>query len=174
MNFNRGTPTTPRQRIDWAGVWQTTALWAQAQLATLLSMLTRATANSAAAIIIWLLGVWTTRAFLSELGVVGSTTLYAFVLQAILTNCEGPIWHSRLRVSRGGAFIIGIGALFIDILMNIGGLWIYLRNLGGTTFWQAVMATTHTNAPPTATTCFLLALVLAIGVSAGPEALWDL
>ncbi len=134
----------------------------------------RATANTAAAVVIWLVGAWSTGTFLTQIGIEGPTKLYAFILQALLTICEGPIWYKHLRVDRGGAFIIGIGALLFDVVFNIGGLWIYLQNLGNTTFWQAVMAATGQVSAPASLTVFAVACLLGLAIAAGPEALWDL
>lgn len=135
---------------------------------------TRATANSAAAVIIWLLGAWASGTCLKELGVEGPTTLYAFILQGLLTICEGPIWRAALRVGRRGATLIGVGALGVDLMLNVGGLWIYLSRLGSTTFWEAVQAATGQIVQPSGQTIFALSVLLALAVAAGPEALWDL
>lgn len=136
--------------------------------------LTRATANTAAASIIWLVGAWATGQCLTELGISGPTQLGAFVVQGLLTVLEGPVWHKHLRHGRGGATIIGIGALGIDLMLNIGGLWVYLQNLGVTTFWSAIMAATNQSSAPAPLTCFALTLLISLCVAAGPEALWDL
>ena len=143
-------------------------LWGQ-----ITTIISRATENTSAAIVIWLVGAWATRSFLEQLGVGGPIATYSFVLQGLLTVCQGPVWNPKLRVGRGGAFIIGIGALIFDVILNIGGFWIYLQNLGNTTFWQAVMAATEQTAPPSGLTCFLIAVALGMCTAAGPEALWD-
>lgn len=140
--------------------------------------LTRPTANSTAAIIIWLLGALATRTFLGELGV-GSefatavSTITALVFQAVLTLLEGPVWHSALRSHRT-RFVLGTGALIVDTALNLGGCWFFLQNLGNTTFWLAIAAATGTNGPPSSVTILALSLLVALAISAGPEALWDL
>lgn len=156
-------------QLKYAIVDAITMLWS-----TFLALLTRGTANSLAASVIWVTGLWTTATFLTELEVVGPTFLYAILLQAILTNGQGPIWHPAQRQHRRGAFIIGIACLIVDIGLNIGGLWIYLSNLGETTLWAAVSAAANNPSPPTALTCFMITVGVAMIVALGPEALWDL
>lgn len=146
----------------------------QYYIARIQFILTRATANTVAAVIIWIVGALATNVALTELGVTGPTKAYAFILQGLLTICEGPIWNATLRVNRRGALLVGIGGLGIDLMLNVGGLWIYLSRLGDTTFWKAVMAATGQSNPPAPLTCFALACLLSLAVAAGPEALWDL
>lgn len=143
-------------------------------VALIVSYSTRGTANTMAASVIWVTGLWATSEFLQQLQIPGPRFLYAIALQSILTNCQGPIWHAAQRVGRRGAFVIGIAALLIDVGLNVGGLWIYLSNLGQTTFWLAIQAATSSTVPPSPLTCFLLSLAGAIIVAVGPEALWDL
>lgn len=138
----------------------------------------RPTANSTAAIVIWLLGMLATKTFLQELGVgvVGALwigNLFAFVCQAILSILEGPMWHTHLRSHRS-RFVLSVGALILDTALNTGGYWYFLQNLGHTTFWQAIAAATDTQTGPTALTILLLSVLLGLATSAGPEALWDL
>lgn len=140
--------------------------------------MTRPTANSTAAIVIWLMGALATRTFLIELGVgTEDSTLLSGVmsitLQAVLTLLEGPVWHSVLR-SHKTRFVLGVGALVVDIILNIGGCWFFLQNLGNTTFWQAIAAATNTQTGPSPLTILLLSALIALAISAGPEALWDL
>lgn len=138
---------------------------------------TRPTANSTAAIIIWLLGALATRTFLMELGIsaegsLAALTLTALVFQSVLTLLEGPIWHKALRVHRM-RLILGTAALLIDTALNTGGCWFLLKNLGNTTFWQAIATATGTTTGPASLTILLLSILIAFGISAGPEALWD-
>lgn len=144
---------------------------------------TRPTANSTAAILIWIGGASATRTFLTELGVTDNwanamAVVLALVLQALLTLLQGPVWHSTLRTSRARV-ILAAGSLFIDTAMNTGGCWYWLKNLGNTTFWHAITAATQSSTPavsnePAAATILALSFLLALGISTGPEALWDL
>jgi len=162
----QGMNLSPMQRIQWAAI----------------TYLNRPTANSTAAIIIWLTGALATKTFLGELGVIDTFArgigivvgvLCAIVLQAVLTLLEGPIWHSHLRVKRSRV-ILGFGALVVDTSLNVGGVWYFLQNLGNTTFWNAIASATNTQAGPSPVTILLLAVLFASAVSAAPEALWDL
>lgn len=153
---------SPVQRIQYAAM----------------TYLTRPTANSTAAIAIWLLGALATKSFLVEIGIGGTassamTSVLSLVFQAILTLLEGPVWHAQLRTHRV-RFILGVGALVIDTVLNVGGCWFFLRNLGDTTFWQAIAAGTNTTTGPSAGTTLSLSALIAMGISAAPEALWDL
>jgi hypothetical protein len=153
------------------GGWQGLASTAQAYA-------NRPTANSTAAIVIWLLGMLATKTFLTELGI-GSLEaswvggLFAFVFQAILSILEGPMWHSHLRVHRS-RLVLGFGALVVDTALNTGGYWYFLQNLGNTTFWQAIATATNTSGGPSALTVLGLSVLMGLATSAGPEALWDL
>lgn len=140
--------------------------------------MTRPTANSTAAIVIWLLGALATRTFLLELGVgEGASSIISGVmsitLQAVLTLLEGPVWHSNLRQHRT-RFVLGVGALVVDTSLNVGGCWFFLQNLGNTTFWQAIAVATNTQSGPSPLTILFLSILIALAISAGPEALWDL
>lgn len=139
--------------------------------------LTRPSANSTAAIVLWLTGALATRTFLGELGMGIESpliaTLLAFTFQAILTLLEGPIWHRHLR-SHSIRFVLGGGALLVDVAMNTGGCWVFSRNLGNTTFWQALSSTLGDGGPPQPLTVFAISLLLAVAISAAPEGLWDL
>lgn len=139
---------------------------------------TRPTANSTAAIVIWLLGAAATKTFLAELGVNNSFSsffaiVFALIFQAVLTLLEGPIWGTAPRTNRI-RLVLGAGALFIDTALNTGGVWYFLQNLGNTTFWQAIAATTNTTSGPASATILGLSVLLGLAISAAPEALWDL
>lgn len=142
------------------------------------SYATRPTANSTAAIVIWLAGAAATKTFLEELGIVGQWTavlagLLALVLQAMLTLLQGPVWHSSLR-TQPVRTLFAFGALVIDTALNTGGCWYWLQNLGNTTFWQAIAISTNTPTGPAPLTILGLSLLIGLAISAGPEALYDL
>lgn len=156
-----GMGLSPMQRIQYAAT----------------QYFTRPTANSTAAIVLWLTGALATRSFMNQLGLglvsVGMSGLLALVCQAILTLLEGPIWHRHLR-SQQMRFVLGAGALCVDVAMNTGGCWVFMQNLGATTFWQALTSTLGDGGPPSPITILALSLLVAIAISAAPEGLWDL
>lgn len=162
MAYSTAQGYSPFQRIQVAAV----------------SYMNRPTANSTAAIIIWVLGALATKTFLKELDVISTFTstvdvCAAFVFQALLTLLEGPIWHTHLRNHRT-RFILSVGALTVDTCLNTAGVWYFLQNLGNTTFWQALASATNTQNGPAAMTIFAISALIGLAISAGPEALWDL
>jgi hypothetical protein len=128
------------------------------------------------AVIIWLVGAWLTSQALNQLGFPEPIN-YAFGLagQWILTKAESPIWR------RQGTPLLGIGALFIDVLINSGGAWPKLQNTGKTDAWAMVRDIltdqTDPNAPPVEPTQLTI-LVLTIGAGAftagAAEYFWNL
>lgn len=148
------------------------------QLAVLTYM-NRPTANSTAAIVIWLIGAAATKNFLLEIGILeGYAAFLGFALasitQGLLTILEGPVWHSHLRQQQRMRMVLGSAALVVDTALNTGGVWYYLQNLGNTTFWQAIASATGTQTGPASLTILLLSVGVGLVISAGPEALWDI
>jgi hypothetical protein len=126
------------------------------------------------AVIIWLIGAWLTATALAQLGVVEPVN-YAFGLgfQWILTKAESPLWR------RQGTPLMGVGALFVDVLINSGGAWPRLKNIGQTDAWTMIsdILKGEPDAPPIEPTQMTI-LVLTIGTGAftagAAEYFWNL
>jgi hypothetical protein len=128
------------------------------------------------AVIIWLVGAWLTSTALAQLGVAEPIN-YAFGLafQWILTKAESPLWRKQ------GTPLMGVGALFVDVLINSGGAWPALKNLGNTDAWGMIRDVLTDQTDPTAKPVEptqLTILVLTIGTGAftagAAEYFWNL
>lgn len=128
----------------------------------------RITLNKGAAIVVWILGVYTTSTFIKEIGIAEPiNVLLGAAAQLLLTKGQAPLWRSGER-SPGA-----VAALVIDVLLNAGGLWPYLTNLGQTTVWAMLNDWTGSEAPPTVLSKIILVIVLSTLTAAGPEKLYE-
>jgi hypothetical protein len=133
----------------------------------------RLTANRCMTIIVWLVGAWATKVFLVELGVENNSAKFlAIVLQAFLTLADGSIWRPILR-SHKVRMLMGIVAVVADVAFNTGGLWVYVRNLGNTSFWAAIASAMEYSGPPSLKTILALSAIGGLIIAAGAEALWE-
>jgi len=82
---------------------------------------------------IWIAGAWMTTNTLSQLGISQPLNIIiGILLQLALTRAESPIW------SGNGVPKMGIGALIIDVAVNSGGVWPYVKNIGNTDLWNMI------------------------------------
>lgn len=126
-------------------------------------------AKLAGAAFIWYWGLGNTQAFLSDL--LAPTTvglLWAAGVQALLTALESDFFGGR-RGSR-----IALGALVLDTLTNVVGVWLYVPNLPNTRVYQilnsvfpALPDQFDSGAPR-----FVVAVVAGVLIAWAPEALW--
>jgi hypothetical protein len=120
-----------------------------------------------AAVLAWLGAVYTTYAAVTSLQA-GTPWFVALataaVLQFILTAAERPILHGRPDLFTGVV-------LAFDAVVNAGGVYPMLRNVGRTP--SAQMVADIGVAPDVgALPAILLSLVVGLIIAAAPEALW--
>jgi hypothetical protein len=120
-----------------------------------------------AAVLVWFGAVYTTYLALASLqaGTPWFITLgMAAATQFVLTVAERPILNGRPSWFTGGV-------LLIDALVNAGGIFPLLRNVGSTP--TAQMAAAGGVAPDVGNIpAILLSLVFGLIIAAAPEALW--
>lgn len=120
-----------------------------------------------AAILVWLGAVYTT--FLALASLQAGTPWYitlgmAVATQFVLTVAERPILNGRPSWFTGGV-------LLIDALVNAGGVFPLLRNIGQTP--TAQMAAAGGVAPEVGMApAILLSVIFGLIIAAAPEALW--
>jgi hypothetical protein len=126
------------------------------------------------AVIIWLVGAWLTSTAFAQLNIPEPVN-YAFGMAAqwILTKAESPIWR------RQGTPLLGIGALFVDVLINSGGAWKPLQYLGQTDAWSMVsdILKEKPDAPkiePTQMTILVLTIGTGAFTAGAAEYFWNL
>lgn len=89
--------------------------------------------KKAAAVAIWFIGVWCTKQVTADFFPSYVDWAAAFLVQAALTFAESPIWRRRSynyyakswEVRPFGLF--NLGALVIDNLLNMVGMWYFVR-----------------------------------------------
>lgn len=85
--------------------------------------------NQIIAAVVWLAATWTTGLFLHSLNIpLLWTVLAALILQAALTALEGYVWKGK------GDPVVYV-ALIFDIILNMSGTWIWVKELPGSTLW---------------------------------------
>jgi hypothetical protein len=131
-------------------------------------------ANQWTAVGIWLVGAWLTGNLIAQLGVPDPVNyVFGGIVQWVLTRAESPIWR------RQGTPLMGVGALFVDVLINSGGAWFRLKNIGQTDAWGMIsdILKDKPDAPPIEPTTMTI-LVLTIGTGAftagAAEYFWNL
>jgi hypothetical protein len=123
--------------------------------------------NEVAAVIIWLAGAATTYAGIAAmlpdvplwLGVV-----VAVVAQLILTVVERPALHGRASAA-------AVGALVLDVALNVGGLFPALRNVGETPTARAIVEAFGLQPGVSPLAALLLSVVIGYIIAATPESL---
>lgn len=124
-------------------------------------------------VVIWLIGVYTTRQALIEVGIGDNTpaglvtsAVVALGLQWILTRVERRVWLGKVGIAP-------VIALALDTLANAAGIFPFMRNFGSTAVWSMLQAAFQSQSP--------FSLMAALGVSIGlgyavarlPEQLWS-
>lgn len=129
---------------------------------------TRLSPNRAAAIIVWMIGAYTTALAIHQMGVVAETPSYLIggTIQALLTVLEKPIWRG-LRIG----WVSGT-ALALDAFCNFGGVWQFANKLDQTQAWASINEAMGTQQAIPAVTKVIVALVFSVFIAASPETLW--
>jgi hypothetical protein len=118
------------------------------------------------AVMAWGVGVWTTHLFLQVMTDKADWTLFAaFVLQAILTAGESPLWQGRGQWWH-------IVVLAIDSITNVGGFFFYILKLDQTDSWAAFNKGLGTSGGLNPLSALIISLVVGVLVAATPEFLW--
>jgi hypothetical protein len=114
----------------------------------------------------WGVAVWTTQNFLAVMmDSQESNLLVAFIIQAIFTVAESPIWAGRGRWYH-------ITVLCIDTVTNVGGIFVYILKLDRTDSWAAFNAGLGTSGGMNPLAALILSIVIGILLAASPEFLW--
>jgi hypothetical protein len=147
-----------------------------------LNRLPQMNADRWTAAIIWLIGVYTTRQALIEVGIgvmrtpdgqlaVSTTgqviaTVIALGLQWILTRVERRVWLGKVGIAP-------VIALILDTLANAAGMFPYIRNFGSTAIWAMLQTAFQSQAPFTLTAALGVCIGLGYAVARLPEQLWE-
>jgi hypothetical protein len=120
-----------------------------------------------AAGLIWLIGLWTTEAFIRQIGFADSTWLIAICVQAGLTGAQSAFWNHR-------ATILAAIAVTIDTLINFGGLYPYLFNIPGTDTYLQLQRAFPLLVPATPPVWLIgvIALIICAAIAGLPELIW--
>src|SRR5262245_18868219 len=128
----------------------------------------RLSPNRVAAIIVWLVGGYTTALAFGEMGATWYVANVGGLLaQAVFTVIELPVWR-RARLGFVGSTVVSLDAFF-----NFGGVWQYVTNIDKTTAWHAVNEASGTNQPLPFITKVVIAVLLSLAIAAAPEWLWE-
>jgi hypothetical protein len=114
----------------------------------------------------WAVAVWTTQNFLEVMVPdSGNALLVAFIVQAIFTVAESPLWAGRGRWYH-------IVVLGIDTITNVGGIYVYILQLDKTDSWAAFNAGLGTSGGMNPLAALLISIVVGVLLAATPEFLW--
>lgn len=136
-----------------------------------LGFLPEMNADRYTAIVVWLIGAWTTRQFILEtdfgaaLGGVAAT-VGTLVVQWILTLMERRVWMKDKN---------GIGPMFalvLDTLLNAAGLLPFVRGIGSTSVWAMLQEAVGTNEAFTYLPALAVSLTIGLVLAKMPEDLW--
>ena len=125
--------------------------------------------NRIAAAVVWLAGVGLTATALLAMLVnvpVWLAVTVAVVAQGILTWSERAVW-------RGKPTSVGIGALILDVLMNAGGVFAYVRNIGDTPTVTMLMEAFGLTGDVSPIAAMIVSLVIGFLIAAAPEEFWS-
>jgi hypothetical protein len=119
------------------------------------------------AAVVWGIGLWTTTAFLQQVGVVDYTWLWAIGVQTVLTGAQSAFWANR---ANGPAVI----AVAIDTAINFGGLYPYLFNIPQTEAWLQLARAFPGFIPvdPASWLVGFLGLIVCAAIAGSPELIW--
>jgi hypothetical protein len=76
-------------------------------------------------------------------------------------------------VWRGKPSSVGIGALLLDVLMNAGGVYVYVRNIGDTPTVRMLMEAFGLAGDVSPIGAMIVALVIGFLIAAAPEEFWS-
>jgi hypothetical protein len=141
--------------------------------------------NKTTAVLVWLFGAWlSARAGAQMAGyeITGwalpplQLVLIACGAQWLLTRGQSPFWrwHLHNRAVPAHVTTIAIGSLTIDMLINAGGVWPLVQNLGKMDAWRMVQAISGTPSDPTTLTRAALALFIGAVIAGFSEYFWNL
>lgn len=125
-----------------------------------------ARARQGAATLVWLGSAYTTMLAVVAMKVHPDYAIWAaFGVQSVLTLLESRIWQGK-----GG--VLEWLALGIDVLVNMGGTWQWVKHIDKTPAW--VMLRETLGAPERLNSLSLLgiALVIAVLLAYSPEGIW--
>lgn len=118
------------------------------------------------AVMAWGVAVWTTQNFLEVMVPDPSNALVvAFIVQAIFTVAESPLWANRGRWYHAVV-------LALDVITNVGGIYIYILQLDKTDSWAAFNAGLGTSGGMNPLAALLISIVVGVLLAATPEFLW--
>jgi len=124
-------------------------------------------ADKVTAIIVWLIGVATTRQALIEVGFATIPgTVAALGLQWILTRVERRVWLGKVGIAP-------VIALALDTLANAAGMFPYITKFGDTSIWGMLQAAFQSQTPFTTSAALGVCIGLGYAVARLPEQLWS-
>lgn len=124
--------------------------------------------DKTAAIIVFLIGVYFTGSLVFQSNVVNLSISYVigFIIQAILTKLQSPLWSGGRMT-----WLCGV-ALGVDVFCNFGGIWPYIANIDGTSSWMAIGEALGASQNLPGIAKGVLTLGLSVAVAGGTETLW--
>lgn len=125
------------------------------------------------AVVIWLIGVYTTRQALLELGVGNTTTMGQSIAAAVALGVQWILTRVERRVWLGKIGIAPVLALTLDTLANAAGFFPFVQNFGKTSVWAMLQTATETHADFTLTAALGVCIGLGYAVARLPEQLWS-
>lgn len=133
---------------------------------TLTASAAPARARQAAATLVWLGSAYTTMLAVIAMKVHIDYALWAALgVQAVLTMLESRIWQGK-----GG--VLEWIALGIDVLVNMGGTWQWVKHIDQTPPWQMLRETLGAPERLSSWTLLGIALVIAVLLAYSPEGIW--
>jgi hypothetical protein len=127
------------------------------------------------AVLVWMLGLSTTIAFMVSLGINLGWFTYPFaflaslVLQGVLTYLESPIWDFEWKKPASWF------SLAVDVFINFSGSWIIVKAIPGSGPGKALQEVTGWSIEQLSRggiTAFIVVFVFSLALAALPEALW--
>ena len=132
--------------------------------------------NRIAAFIAWLVSVWFTALFLSnagELGYILAGSL-AFVMQAVLTIAERPLWRWILRRDGGKLVLAGLVITLLDGTINAAGMYPLVPRFGTSGIGFMLVDAFNLNPRIDKLTAISIAMFFGTLVAGLAEYLWEL
>ena len=125
------------------------------------------TSGQLTAYALWFIAAFTTGRLFSELGAILPVAVaLGLMIQGIATKLESPWWSGRKNA-------LSAGVVVLDTLVNAGGLWQWIKQLGATSLWQMLVDVSGLQGGMKAMPAFILALILGYILAAAPEKVWQ-